>query len=128
MAGMLLPLVIVSSARAMSAACCGRSLGSFARHDMTSVRQRRRQVAAEFGDRLGRLAHVRGEHALRRAVGEDGLSGQQLVRHRAERVDVGAVVDVRIARRLLGRHVRRRADGRADLRERRAAARRPRRR
>ena len=74
---------------------------------------------AVIGD--GGFAHVRGEHPLRRAIGEDDLAGEQLVRHRAERVDVGARVDVRIARRLLGRHVRGRADARADLRERRAA-------
>ena len=55
--------------------------------------------------------------------GERRLAGEQLVRHRAERVDVGAMIDVGIARGLLGRHVRRRADRRADLRERRAVRR-----
>ena len=36
-----------------------------------------------------------------------------MVEHRAERVDIGALVDG-LAARLLGRHVRRRADHRAD--------------
>ena len=57
--------------------------------------------------------------SLRRASGEGRLPGEQLVRHAAERVDVGAVVGVGIAGRLLGRHVRRRAERRAELRERR---------
>ena len=83
-------------------------------------------VRAKLGNRLRRLAHVGREHALWRPSGKDCVPREQLVRRRAQRVDVGAVVHLRVAGRLLRRHVRRRADGRADLREGRAGHRRPR--
>ena len=58
-----------------------------------------------------------GDHRLRRWPGERRLAGQHLVEHAAERVDVGAGVDVALAARLLGAHVGRRADGEAGLGE-----------
>jgi hypothetical protein len=55
-------------------------------------------------------------NALRRPpLGERMLSGEQLVRHHTERVEIGAEVDVWIAGRLFGRHVRGRADLRSHL-------------
>ena len=83
---------------------------------MTSARERGRQSARPRVDRLGRLGHVRGEQLVRRAARERRLPGEQLVRQHAERVDVGAVIDVRIGARLLGRHVRRRAERHAERR------------
>ena len=53
---------------------------------------------------------------------EGRLAGHELECHAAERVDVGAMVDVGVAGGLLGRHVGRRADGRAKRRERFAFA------
>src|SRR5438046_6229919 len=41
---------------------------------------------------------------------------RSLVQHDAERVDIGAVIDVGLALALLGRHVRRRAEHEASLR------------
>ena len=49
-------------------------------------------------------------------AGERRLADQHLVRHRAERVDVGAMPDALVAHRLLGRHVLRRAERQACLR------------
>ena len=46
-----------------------------------------------------------------------GFTRQQFIQYRAERVDVGAVVDVRVRRRLLRRHVVRRAQRQTRLRE-----------
>ena len=53
-----------------------------------------------------------------RQAGERGLARDQLVRHAAEGVDVGAVIGRGIARRLLGGHVGRCPDGGAQLGER----------
>ena len=47
---------------------------------------------------------------------------EHLVADDAERVEIGAMIGARIARGLLGRHVRRRADRRADERDRAACA------
>ena len=58
----------------------------------------------------------------RRAPGEGRLAGQHLIRHDAQRVEIAAGVEVTIARGLLGRHVRRRADGHAGGREPRCLA------
>ena len=58
------------------------------------------------------------------AVGprERRLARQHLVPQHAQRVDVGSMVDVRVGRRLLRRHVRRRADRQTGARDRRLAA------
>ena len=48
---------------------------------------------------------------------EGRLSGEHLVRHHAERVDVGTMIDVRVGHGLFGRHVDRCAKGDADRRE-----------
>ena len=50
-----------------------------------------------------------------------GSPVEHLVRHRAERIDVGAPVDHAVARRLLGTHVLRRAERQSGLRDARAA-------
>ena len=71
-------------------------------------------AGAALGDRLGRLGDVRGEHLLRRGADERRPAGEHLVRHHADGVDVGAMIDVRIGRGLLRRHVRRRADRDAE--------------
>ena len=53
--------------------------------------------------------------AWRVGPGEGRLAGQHLVGHRAQRVHVAAGADVALAHRLLGRHVRRRAERHAGL-------------
>ena len=117
-------LVTVSSARDDLRALCGRASGSFARHASPARRARAGTSGRSSAIWLRRLAHVRARAASAACAVERRLPGEQLVRHAAERVDVGAMIDRRIARRLLGRHVRRRADRRAELRERRRPARR----
>jgi hypothetical protein len=51
-----------------------------------------------------------------------GFTHEHLVRHRAERVDVGARVDRALTHRLLGAHVLRRAEREAGLRHARPPA------
>ncbi|MEZ5977883.1 MAG: hypothetical protein R3F34_06675 [Planctomycetota bacterium] len=70
------------------------------------------------------LVHERVESARQHLLGVERLrSGQQLVEQHAERVHVGARVDVDLAEaRLLGRHVLRRADDLAELGVRRRPA------
>ena len=65
-------------------------------------------------DRGDPLRHVGRQHLVRAQVGEGGPAGEHLVGHRTEGVHVRAVVDVRVAGRLLGRHIRGRAEGDAD--------------
>ena len=57
------------------------------------------------------------QHFLRGAAGERRPPGEQLVSHRAKGVDIHAVVEMRIGRRLLRRHVGRRAEGHARRRQ-----------
>ena len=65
---------------------------------------------------VGRLDREdRAQHGGVGVARERPLAAEQLVRHHARREDVGALVD-RLARRLLGRHVGRRAQDRADHR------------
>ena len=52
-----------------------------------------------------------GDDLLERVAQERRATGEDLVRHHTERVDVDAMVEARIGRHLLGRHVRRRAHG-----------------
>ncbi len=56
-----------------------------------------------------RLLEAPGDHRLRRRPGEGRLAREHLVEHGAERVDVGARIDVVSVARLLGAHIRRRA-------------------
>jgi hypothetical protein len=93
---------------------CGRLLLETS-HDQRG--ERGRHIRAHFLDRARSLREVRRQRPLRRASGERRLTGEELVRHTAERVDVGAMIDVRIAGGLLGRDVRRCSDRRAELRE-----------
>ena len=76
--------------------------------------ERRRDAGATLRHRIRRFGHVRGEHLLRRGTDERRPAGEQLVRHRADGVDVAAMIDVRIGGGLLRRHVRRRADRDAE--------------
>jgi hypothetical protein len=56
---------------------------------------------------------VRRQHVVLGGAGKRGLSGEDLVGQHAHRVDVGAVIDLRVAGDLLGSHVRRRSEHRA---------------
>ena len=69
------------------------------RHHRPLGPERRRLLGEDLGD-----------DRLRAGAGEGRLAGQHLVRHGAERVDVAAGADLPVAHRLLGRHVRRRAE------------------
>ncbi len=64
----------------------------------------------------GRLQHVHGEQLADAGRDERRPAGQHLVQHHAQRVDVGAVVDLAGAPALLRRHVDRRPHQRADAR------------
>ena len=61
------------------------------------------------------LDHAPGNDRLGGRPGIRRLPGEHLVEHAAEGVDVGAAVDVRVAGRLLGAHVVRRAEGEPGL-------------
>ena len=61
---------------------------------------------------------MRGDQFVRDARLKRRMTGEEFVREAAEGVDVGAVVHGGIARRLLWRHVRRRADTGSGLRDR----------
>ena len=63
--------------------------------------------------RLRLLRHVRGNDPLRGGGLERLAAAEHLVGHDAECVDVGPVIGVGVGGRLLGRHVRRRAEGHA---------------
>ncbi len=110
------PLVVtVSSTRTSSPRLLRtvvRVLGQARHHQLG---QGGRDVGADGPDVARRLAHVRRQQSRRRVALERRTAGDQLVRHDAERVEVHAVVGVRVRRRLLGGHVGRRADGGADL-------------
>ena len=68
-------------------------------------------------DRLRLFRDVLREHRLWTRAVERWLTGQHLVRHGAQRVDVRAVIDVRIRHRLFGRHVRGRPERYAKRRD-----------
>ena len=88
----------------------GYDVGDLARH-----------LRVRFVERLSLALHVlvHDRHVVAAAVGR--VAGQHLVHDDAEAVDVGALVDL-LAEDLLGRHVFRRADDVARLRELRVAA------
>ena len=69
-------------------------------------------VGLTLGHRPRPLRGRRGEHLLDRGAGARGRSREQVVEHRAQRVDVGPLVD-RLAPGLLRRHVGGRAEHRA---------------
>ena len=60
-------------------------------------------------------AEALGDDRLRRGTGEGRLTGQHLVQHGPEGVDIGARVEALVARRLLGAHVGRSPDRQAGL-------------
>ena len=91
-------------------------------------RELRRHVRATLEHVFRLLREVRDEELRRRTVAERRASRQQLVRHASERVEVRAVIGIRIARRLLGRDVRGRSDARPRRGQRAARHRGPRRR
>ena len=62
---------------------------------------------------------MRDDERMRRARAERVRARQRLVGDDAERVEIGAMVDVGVAERLLGRHVRRRPERHAGRGERR---------
>ena len=112
------PLAIVSSAWTMSFAGLRPLVRVLvqAPHDELGERGRRVRAQLVIGARL--LAHVRREHARRRPVVERRLSrsAARTPCSRASRCRRDG--RPRVAGRLLGRHVRRRADRRPDLGER----------
>ena len=100
------------------------SIVGVARH---RLRDDRAELAGDRGDRGGERPRRSGEHAIERGlgrrVGVGRRAGEQLVEDRADRVDIRALVD-ELAARLLGGHVRRRADDLAGDRRARARSRR----
>ena len=67
--------------------------------------------------RLRRLGHVRRQDLLRCEPDERRSAGQQLIGQHAHRIDVHAVIEVRIGGRLLRRHVGRSTERHAGRRE-----------
>ena len=63
------------------------------------------------GHGLRCLRHVRDEHRLGSRPGEGWPAGQEFVGEDTQRVEVGAAVNLGIARRLFRRHIGRGADG-----------------
>ena len=54
---------------------------------------------------------MRGENGLTRVVGEGRPAREELVSEHADGIDVGAMIDLLLTGDLLGRHVRRGAEG-----------------
>ena len=75
-----------------------------------------RNSRAERRHRLGLLVHDRVERRLLILAGKCMLPRQHLIEHNPERPDVGPLIDL-LPARLLRRHVLRRAERRARLRE-----------
>jgi len=83
-------------------------------------------TAASAGETAGRCCDTCSgtiEHLLGSHPDERQPSRQKLIAERADRIDVGAVIDQGIGHRLLGRHVRGRAQGNAHRRDGRFAGR-----
>ena len=74
--------------------------------------ERRRQIGAEGARRRDRGVKVLGDHDQRVVAGERQPAGDQLVEHHAQRVEIGAAVDL-APQRLLGGEVGGGADDRA---------------
>ena len=81
----------------------------------------RRDIATEHGERSDVFRHQLGDDGLRARAGVRRFTGEHFVGHRGQRVDIGATVDRAVTGRLLGRHVLRRAEREARLRDARAA-------
>src|SRR3954468_24776291 len=75
---------------------------------LDGARDRGRNVAAEVLQARRRLSQVCREYRLGSSAAEGRRTRQHLVAEDAERIDVGAMIDVGVAEGLLGRHV---ADG-----------------
>ena len=110
-------VVGASSACSTSAALCGRSAGRFSRQRMSSAASAGGTLGRSVRERRRRLEQVRRHHRLRGRRRERRPAGQDLVAQHTERVEVRAVVGVRVRRRLLGRHVGRRAEREAGAGE-----------
>ena len=96
-----------------SAASCRRRRASFRRQRRSS---RRMDAGVASGSASSRArGRARRRSCPRRSPANAGAPGQHLVEHAAERPDVGALVDG-LPARLLGAHVRRRAENDARLR------------
>ena len=94
-----------------ASALCGRSCGSFCRQASTRSSTARGTVdGARPRRRHRRVLHVAHQLLHAAVVPEHLLAGQQEVGDAADRVDVGAAVDVGLADDRLRRHVGRRAE------------------
>jgi hypothetical protein len=80
-------------------------------HD--NILDRQRQIATEIARRNGRVLETRNQHRHRRIGFERHATGEHLVDHYAERVDVGRRSNVRQPLRLFRRHIFRRSHHRS---------------
>ncbi len=74
------------------------------------VREPGRRIRPQHREWTRRLRHVLHEHRRRVRCLERRFAGKQLIADHAERIDVAPAIKLAFAERLLGRHVRRRAD------------------
>ena len=99
---------------------CLCAVETIRRHFLKGFRDGRRDVRrhrlAQLPHRACRVRHDLQDDAWHRRARVRNLTREHLVQHRAQRVDVRAVGDVLVRRRLLGRHVVRRAERHARLR------------
>ena len=110
------------STSAMSPAVANRSAGNLASAWRTTSSTSSGTVPRTIDERRDLVERVARDDRLRRRPRERRLSGDHLVQHAAQAVDVAPAVDSRIGHRLLGTHVRRRAERDAGARELGAAA------
>ncbi|CAA9302889.1 MAG: hypothetical protein AVDCRST_MAG40-471, partial [uncultured Gemmatimonadaceae bacterium] len=87
------------------------------------LRERRGEARAHAGERLGGARDVRRHHVPRGGSRERRDAGEHLVGEHARGVDARALVHVRVAGGLLGRHVRGGSEGHPELGERGGRAR-----
>jgi hypothetical protein len=92
-------------------------LGALGEGALHGGREPRRDVGGGLGQGAGALAQLLHEHRRGVAGGERRRAGEHLVAHDAQGVDVAPAVDLALAEGLLGAHVGRGAEHRADLRE-----------
>ena len=97
------------SASAKSRALGKRSVGALASARITVSSSARGTTSRTTRNDVGRSV-ISFAMIARATAGHRRLARQHLVGHRAERVDVGACVDIALARRLLRTHVLHRAD------------------
>ena len=109
-AGAGIALASPCSACASAAAVGKRCSGSFSSSVITARARSGGVVGAQRVHRLRPLADVLHQHRRRARRLEGEPPGEHLVADDAERVEIAAAVDLAVARRLLGRHVGRRAD------------------